>query len=329
MKVENIIVKLLCGILCCFFISSTAYAYSDAVASLGKMNGSVSVHLRSTGSTISGRDGLILRNGDLVKTGKRTKVSIVFRDGSEVRLFQNTRFLIEEAKESNGAKRSFRYKFFMKLGSMWGKFIKNSQTNTQIKTPTATIGIKGTMLRISERNSKSSVSLSSGLISVKNDNEKIELKPGRMISGIDKKGSIREKITRIPYRVLVRPSTKKITFRKKNRSTYFYVTLQLQNEKTKRNLYKRGKVHFSANSDKIIFPNNVYLNSRGYARVRIQVKPLDRKDYQRRSAEIVALMDGEEFHNVGAGLAVIPFDIPKGQKRIRMNMNSGSIIQQQ
>ena len=330
MKIGKISVQ----IMIFFFVGLLAAPVSygiDAVASLGKLKGNVEV-LRKIGARkesrkIPGRTGLILNDKDIVVTGSSSKATIIFRDGSEIRLFQKTRFVIEKSTESKQGSRRFFHNFRLTIGSFWGKFIKGRQ-RTKIKTPTATIGIKGTNVAFTERNGELDIALSSGLISVSNLDDEILLKPGKQIKALNREGAISEKISDLPYRVLITPDENHIDIPRSGKTGEIYFTIQIIDNATKKNVSRSGNVYISLELDKIVFDSEVQLNNRGYARIRAKILPFTRADFQNGQVHIFAVMDGAEFMDVGAGQTVLTYDIPnKAQKTIRLDVNSGQFSQ--
>ena len=82
--------------LCLLITSSFAALAQDAVATLYSSTGVVEVTLSKSMRTTQGREGLLLYERDLIYTGVG-EATILFRDGSEIRLFENTEFQIQEA----------------------------------------------------------------------------------------------------------------------------------------------------------------------------------------------------------------------------------------
>ena len=258
-------------ILALFLVWAPTSAWSvDAVASFGQVSGTVQV-IRET-RKIPARTGLILNDQDVVVTGKDSRATIIFRDGSEIRLFQDTQFIIEKSEETKKGSRRFLHDFKLKVGSFWGKFLPGKQT-TKISTPTATIGIKGTSMVMSQGNDKLDLSLSSGLISVQNEDEEMDLKPGNRIQNLSRKGSISEKVSPLPYRLTISPDRSKFNVPVPGRTTEIELTLQMIDVKTGRNVARTGEVYISVEIDKIVFPEVIKLNDRGYARLKAVVKP--------------------------------------------------------
>jgi len=311
-------------------MAPSSYAL-EAVASLGKISGNVEI-LRKVGKRkesrkIPGRKGLILKDQDIVVTGRRAKATLIFRDGSEIRLFQRTRFVVEKSEESKKEGRTFFHNFKLTIGSFWGRFTKGKQ-RTKIKTPMATIGIKGTNVAFSLRDGKLDISLSAGLITVENEDEVFTLQPGKRIKGITREGTIHDKVEDLQYRVLIKPDNMHIKLPEPGKQEEFFLTLQIVDTKTDKNIYRSGSVHISLELDKIVFSKNVKLNNRGYARIRAKVNPFKKADYKNGQVQILAVMDGEEFMDIGAGQTVLTYNVPKSMSRtIRINVNSGEVTQ--
>ncbi|MCP4753631.1 MAG: FecR domain-containing protein [Proteobacteria bacterium] len=315
-------IQIILYIIVFLFITPSVNAIS-AVASIKTSQGDVKI--QRVNRMITGRKGLVLNDEDLIITGQSAKATILFRDGSEIRLFQNTRFVIEKSQEAKGARRGFLNRFKLNVGAFWGKFAKGSQT-TKIVTPTATCGIKGTNASFSQRKEGLNVSLSQGAIELENEDEKIVLHSGKMIKGVTKRGSFKHNVTDIPYRIGITPDSKKIQIPTEGNEGKINFTIQIYNVKTKHNVERSGNIFISLPLDKIVFPSKIRLNKRGYKRVTARIKPFQKGDYGNGRVEITAIADGESYMNVGSGQTILTFDIPeKIQKTIRIDANTGKI----
>lgn len=314
--------KILLTLILILFLAPSAFAL-NAVASIKALEGDVKVD--RSNRTLSAKKGLVLNDADVVITAQNAKTTILFRDGSEIRLFQNSRFLIEQSQETKSGNRGFLNRFQLKVGSLWGKFAKNRQ-DTTIVTPTATCGIKGTLVAMSEENGKLDISLSTGVVELENEDEKITLNPGKMIEGIARNGTFSDKITDIPYRISIQPDERKIKVPTVNNIEEISFTIQLIDVKTQRNLERPATIYFSVDSDKIIFPENIRLNKRGYRRVVAQVMPFQKSDYKTGQIEVSAIAEGERQMNIGAGQSILTYDMPaKRPRTIQINANTGAI----
>lgn len=316
-------------LLCIFFIAISTLSYTSkaeaisAVATLKRYSGDVKIQRSSR--IMSGRRGLVLKDADVVITALKSKATILFRDGSEIRLFQNTKFVIEKSEESAGSRRGFFNRFKLKVGSFWGKFAKGRQ-QTIITTPSATCGIKGTNVSFQQRDGKLNVSLSAGEIELENEDEKMLLSPGKIVSGIQKTGSFKNNVKELPFRLVIAPDHKKIKIPTEGHTDQIHFTIQLIDVNSKRNVNKSASIYVSLASDRIIFPERIYLNKRGYRRISAQILPFKKSDYKTGQIEVLAIAEGEKYLNVSSGRTVLTYDIPDSNKRIiRINASSGKI----
>lgn len=295
----------------------------NAVASIKASTGDVKVNRENR--QLTGREGLVLNDGDIITTDKNAKATLLFRDGSIIRLYQNTKFVIEQSVERESSHRGFFNRFKLTLGSLWGKFSKNRQ-QTVIRTPTATCGIKGTSVALSQRGGALDVSLSTGIVELENEDEKIELEPGKMIKGITKRGSFKDKVSDIPYRIMIKPDNQKVSIPAEGNQTSISFTLQIIDVKSKLNVPKAARVLITVPSDKIRFPESIRLNSRGYKRISADVLPFQKADYGNGRLEVTAVAEGQHNMDIGIGLTTLTYDIPKKTPRVlRIDANSGTI----
>ena len=297
---------------------------ADAVASIKSIQGQVEIERENR--ILNGRIGLILYDRDVVFTNPRSKVSIIFRDGSIIRLFPKTRFVIEKSVEAKTkGTRKFFHRFMLKVGAIWGKFTQKRQ-ETVIVTPTATAGVKGTNVAFSQRGDKFSASLSEGYVSIKNDDDSVELMPGQMIEHVTKRGSIKDKVKRLPYQIIIQPG--RIYFKEPNEKekTEIVFTLQLMDLRSNQQVERAGNIYLTSDLDKIEFPGFVKLNARGYARVTAKIAALDPNDLKYDQAEILAIIDDEKYLDIGAGHSILVID-PSSRKsrKIKIDVQSGTV----
>ena len=304
-------------LICCY---STNLLALNIVASIKEKAGEVSIFREKR--VLAARAGLVLKDQDSVVTSRNGKVTIIFRDGSEIRLFQNTNFKIEKTREAGSGKRGFLNRFKLKLGSFWGKFTR-SKHRTTIQTPTATCGIKGTNVSFSEGAEGLDVSLSNGLVEIRNETERLMLTPGKMVEGVKRQGEMKNKVKDIPYRLWLKAETAlKVP---ENGTRKLTLSVQLMNVKTESNAYKSGTVYFSSNIDQVDFPP-VHLNSRGFANFHATVKPFKKADYDKGKLDVFAIMDGTEIMNVGSGFMTLPIKTSrKRTKTFHIDASAGAI----
>jgi hypothetical protein len=295
---------------------------AEIVASLERIAGRVLVKEVTTGREVSGRTGLLLRSGDTVTTEEKSHATIRFRDGSEIRLFPQTTFLIQGAKESQTSERSFKFNFRMKLGALWAHMVPQPQP-ASLTTPTATIGIKGTTFRVSERDDKASVALNEGVIEVKNERSTVDLNAGQRLAQITRQDNLPTKVTDIPYKLDVKSEKKELAFAG-NQPEEVFVSVQLIEVKTGREVARTGSIYFRSNFGRITYPPTAALNQRGFVRVPLVIAPPEPSDDELNgSIYLWAVVDHEGGDDTGDGRILFTFPVKRGPERIQVDPQTG------
>lgn len=132
-----------------FILSSTiVFSQTESVAMIAVTRGDVTL-IRASNSgemrTLKAKDKLFIK--DQIQTGARGRVQIIFTDGSIVRLGKKAKMTIDKYSYSNQNKTG-NFLISIKEGSfrvMGGNITKFSPENFKTETPTATIGVRGSM----------------------------------------------------------------------------------------------------------------------------------------------------------------------------------------
>lgn len=294
----------------------------EIVASLQRITGEVEVAQADDGQVVQGRNGLLLRAGDEVRTAEDSRATVQFRDGSEVRLFQNTTFVVQQSEESAGAERFFKVNLLMKLGSLWGNFVKQRQV-ANINTPTATIGIKGTTLRVVERDGRGRVALTEGLIDVSNERSTVELQPGTRLTDFTARDDLATKVADIPYKLELSSEKRRLRF-PGDRAEEVFISVQLVEVDSGEPVRRSGRLYLRSNYDRIEFPRSASLDERGSARVALRVAPPQPSDAELDGNVFVwALIDEGDADDTGEGRILFEIPVPDGEERIRVEAESG------
>jgi hypothetical protein len=303
-------------------LGATALAQSsEIVASLDRLDGRAQVLQAETNRTVQARNGLLLKDGDTVITQEKSRVTIKFRDGSEVRLFPNSQFVIQATRESTTKERSFSYRLFLKLGSLWGQFVPQRRVAT-IGMPTATIGIKGTALRAVTRE-KSRVALTEGRIEVSNDRSKVDLVPGKRLADFTATDDLTTKVEDIPFKVDIKSEKRKLSFPQSQPEEVF-VSLQLIDIKTGAEVHRAGKIYFRSNYGRITYPPVANLNQRGFTRVPLVFSPPEPADDKLDGNVYVwALIDEEDADDTVEGKILFSIPVRSDKERIRVESKTG------
>ncbi|MDG1486908.1 MAG: FecR family protein, partial [SAR324 cluster bacterium] len=242
-----------------------------------------------------------------------SKSTVEYRDGSRVRLFQNSTLVLNLSEEQTTNKRTFKLQLTLKNGSLRGRFVKGLQ-RTKIRTPTALIGIKGTSVRISENNNKATVSLTEGQVEVSNLYSSTTLNPGQWLTDFDRNTDLTQNVTQIPNLLFLKTAEYELDFRNA-KSKQLDFSVQLQNSISGKSITRSGQVIFESDYKNIRLPKRFMLNDRGFARVLIGLDPPSLTDPEFKGLiTIRAFMDGEGFDDVTEGHLVLKI-LNLGRKR--------------
>lgn len=120
--------------------SAQAESQNAGVATLIVKLGQVEIERQ--GKSIKATKGMLLYEGDVIKTSELSRAALILQDGSLIRLNENTNLELRlQAKE----KKQNRLKVL--LGHLWAK-INKQDSGLEIETPSAVAAIKGTELEL-------------------------------------------------------------------------------------------------------------------------------------------------------------------------------------
>jgi len=154
---------------------------STAEVSVKSLNGAVRTKKSDSGVWNRVAERYVLSGGEEVRTGRRAKVTLEFKDGSRVELGPKTSFTIENTGKKEDSFAS------MKIG--WGRmraWVRKSMSRRfRVRTPTAVCSVRGTEfgVDVNRQSGATQIDLMSGLLGV-GDNQGNEtlLKEGQSVS---------------------------------------------------------------------------------------------------------------------------------------------------
>ena len=186
--------------------------------------------------------------------------------------------------------------------------------------------MKGTTLRITETKNDATISLTSGLISVKNDTSMVDLTPGKRLKGITKTDHLPNKVEDIPYKLFLKSSNYELDFKGKSKES-IRLTIQMSNVSDGSNIKRSGPIYFKSDYDQVRFPAKVMLDDQGFARIPININAPRANDNKFKGKIIIwAVMDGSGFDDIGEGTILLKVKGKQKKRRIRFDPNSGDII---
>jgi len=298
---------LLINLILIFYIQALVSANTkktDAIATLINLEGTVKVITKQSKKGEHAREGMLLFNENKIHTSLNSKTSILYRDGSRIRLFQNSKLIMNFSEEKFSAKRNFNYHLTLNGGSVRGRFKKGRQS-TKIRTPTAIIGIKGTSFRISEKNYKSTVSLTEGQLEVSNLKTKVIINTGQWLNNFNPNTNLTKLVSSLPNILSLKTNVYEIDFEDEE-SKQIELSLQIQNTISEKSIKRSGFVVFDSNYKKINLPERIFLNERGFAKILVGINPPNLNNQEFIGLiKIRAYLDEEGFDDVADGLLVL------------------------
>lgn len=294
----------------------------NPVASIVNLEGIVKIQTKESQKFKYARDGMLLFNGNKIITSINSKTGILYRDGSKVRIFQNSELILNLSEENFNKKRNFKYLLTFKKGSLRGRFMKDLQ-NTNIRTPSAIIGIKGTTFRVSEKNNDSTVSLTEGKLEVKNLSSSITIETGQWLNGFGPNTNLAKKVSFLPNILALKTNFYEIDF-KEGDSKQIELSIQIQNRISEKIIKRSGSLALESDYKKINLPRKILLDERGFAKILIQIDPPSLNEPKFFGLiKIRAFVDDEGFDEVAEGLLVLKIKNYRKKRTILIHPDRG------
>ena len=114
---------------------------SNVVAAIASLKGDVKIRQEKTSKYSSAYKGQMIENGNWIKTGDQVFLSIIFLDGTNVKIHQKTEV---EIKSSRLTAKELQTNMYIAEGEAWSTVNKQGGGSFKIETPTAVASVKGT-----------------------------------------------------------------------------------------------------------------------------------------------------------------------------------------
>ena len=118
-----------------------------------------------------------IKEGSLIRTGSESSMEIKFEDGNTFMLKENTSVGFQSARKTGD--NYSKYKMSLNMGKLVSDIQKTEKQDTaiQIESPTAVVGVRGTVFRSSvDEDGTSQIEVLEGSVVVEGENGKVELK---------------------------------------------------------------------------------------------------------------------------------------------------------
>jgi len=146
---------------------SSLYA-NDIVGAIASLKGDVKIRETKSSKYISAYKGQMLKSGNWIRTGNGVFLSIIFLDGTNVKIHQKTEV---EIKSSRLTAKELKTNMYIAEGEALSNVNKQGNGSFKIETPTAVASVKGTEFGVSYdfNNSSTILKVISGEVEFGND----------------------------------------------------------------------------------------------------------------------------------------------------------------
>ena len=114
---------------------------SDIVAAIASLKGDVKIKENQKSKYSSAYKGQMIENGNWIKTDNGVFASLIFLDGTSVKIYQKTEI---EIKSSRLTSKELKTNMYIAEGEAWSDVSKQGSGEFKIETPTAVASVKGT-----------------------------------------------------------------------------------------------------------------------------------------------------------------------------------------
>ena len=243
-------------------------------------------------------NGMLLRKRNKIKTEKDGKATLFIKDGSEIRIFNNSELIVGAKKSHNS--RWMRYRIVLLTGSLWGNFV-NEKKPIEISDGTLRLQFSESSIRFSKNKTGTNVSVLKGFVKVFNESSFIKLNGGQRLYQIKKNDFMPQKISVIPNQLKLSLRPSETVFRGGN-AIELNLNLQVVRYGSDRAVERPGPVHLWANYYNLEMPDSIRLNTDGNAKAKIKVAPPSSEDRTfGGSVTFHAIIDQKGFDDVRDG----------------------------
>jgi len=253
---------------------------------------------------VEGTNGMLLRHRHRVKTEKDGKATVFIKDGTELRLFNDSNLIVGAKKSRNS--RWMRYRLVLLSGSFWGHFVRGKNP-IEISGGSLRLQLSDASIRFSTKKTGTNISVLKGSVRVFNKSSFVKLHGGQRLYQIQKNDLMPQKISIIPYQLKLSLGPSKPVFHG-DKTTELNLSLQVVRYGSERAVERPGPVYLWANYYNLEMPDSIRLNADGNAKAKIKFAPPSSKDRTfGGSVTFNAIMDHKGFDDVRDGAFVLRF----------------------
>lgn len=149
------------------YAQKTVPIQSRSMAKVTKLIGNAEISENNKWAKI--KKDMIIKMYHRVRTSNKSRMELVFQDGSKLRMNENTNIILVESKKKE-------YSIFnLSAGQIWANITNNGKNKTSLKTNTAILAVMGTVfdVNLNSNFNKTEMSVFSGSVGVQPQQENI------------------------------------------------------------------------------------------------------------------------------------------------------------
>ncbi len=147
-------------ILVTFFLFSPSFVYANSIAKVIAITGDVTLERADSKTKITLKDDIFLH--DIIHTSSDGKVQLFFNDDSIINIGSNTHYTIEAFSDKGNTSFASRVSSgFVRFAT--GKIVESNPEAFKVRTPEATVGIRGTTFSVLRQNGVTQVATENSL----------------------------------------------------------------------------------------------------------------------------------------------------------------------
>jgi len=287
-----------------FFYSKSSAKSVPALAILSKIRGEIIAGPKN--KLVNGFNGKMLWKRYYIKTRKNSSTTIFFKDGSEIRLFEQSNLIIGLKKSAT--KRWVRYRILLKEGSFWGYFARG-KSPVEVSGKDFRLLASNASIRFSKQGNSHNISANSGIVKVFNNVSSVKLISGQRLYNVQKNDFLPQKTSPFPNQLKLSVEPKNLIFSSKE-SLMINLFIQVVRSGTETKINRPGPIYLRSNYYNLIIPNSIRLDTEGNAKISLEVLPPHSNDRTFEGSIIFqTLMDHKSFDDVKDGSLKVKFGL--------------------
>ncbi len=267
-----------------------------------------------TGSTLS--------EGDEILTSKNGGASVLFRDGSRLRVIARSSLIIQSIQELWPRSRRFRVHLYLKKGALWGYFTRFLTPDSHLQLPSGKIALRDATFRVVQTARWARVASTDKPLLVENIRSRTQVPPGWGLRAFHQTHNLKPRLIPTPLRLeigLIDPHKPLQQSPEEER----FIDIQIRLLDRRGNTVSRpGQVHLYSDHYFAVPPSRIALNPQRPTTARVLIKLLRGVPLPPDGTLIRAIWEGAQPDHVREGRALLPISASKSNRPVLLSIDA-------